>query len=421
MKRIEPSSVIILAGVTAALSIGKLPPALPVLRESLHISLVQAGFLLSLVQLAGMTFGLAMGLLADGIGHKRSMVTGLLVLCGAGALGGFATDVESLLALRALEGVGLLMACMPGPGLLRRVIAPARLGGALGLWGACMPFGVTVALLLGPATVAAGGWQGWWWLLAGAALSMALWVERAVPADALRRTPTRAAGHGCLARLRTTLGARGPWLVAGAFFLYSCQWLAVIGFLPTIYAQAGLAAGVAGALTALAAAANIAGNVTSGRLLQRGLPPQRLLYLGFGAMGAGALLAFSALAASAGPLSPFVRYAGVLLFSACGGVIPATLFVLAVKLAPGEHTVSTTVGWMQQWSAFGQVAGPPLIAWIASAAGNWHWTWIFTGTCALAGMVVAATLGRSPAEGFDRKGWKKAARLAGHITGGIAK
>jgi hypothetical protein len=35
--------------------------------------------------------------------------------------------------------------------------------------------------------------------------------------------------------------------------------------------------------------------------------------------------------------------------------------------------------------------------------------------------VVAATLGRSPAEGFDRKGWKKAARLAGHITGGIAK
>jgi len=93
MKRIEPSSVIILAGVTAALSIGKLPPAMPVLRDSLHLSLVQAGFLLSLVQLAGMTLGLAMGLLADGIGHKRSMVTGLLVLCAAGVLGGFATAV----------------------------------------------------------------------------------------------------------------------------------------------------------------------------------------------------------------------------------------------------------------------------------------------------------------------------------------
>jgi MFS transporter, CP family, cyanate transporter len=421
MKRIEPSSVIILAGVTAALSIGKLPPAMPVLRDSLHLSLVQAGFLLSLVQLAGMTLGLAMGLLADGIGHKRSMVTGLLVLCAAGVLGGFATDVTSLLALRTLEGVGLLMACMPAPGLLRQVVAPARLGAMLGVWGACMPFGVTVALLFGPAAVAAVGWQGWWWMLAGAALTMALWVMHAVPARAPRTRATSTVHHSCMTRLRSTLSARGPWLVAGGFFLYSCQWLAVIGFLPIVYAQAGVAAGVAGALTAIAAAANIAGNVVSGRLLQRGMPPQRLLHIGFGVMGVGALLAFSALADNVGPLSPLARYAGVLLFSAFGGLIPATLFVLAVKLAPGEHTVSTTVGWMQQCSACGQLAGPPLIGWIAGIAGSWHWTWVFTGSCALAGMFVAATLARSLATEVDDRGWKGTARIAGHITEGIAK
>ena len=33
-----------------------------VLRDALHVSLVQAGFLLSMVQLAGMTLGLARGL-----------------------------------------------------------------------------------------------------------------------------------------------------------------------------------------------------------------------------------------------------------------------------------------------------------------------------------------------------------------------
>jgi len=224
-----------------------------------------------------------------------------------------------------------------------------------------------------------------------------------------------------MTRLRSTLSARGPWLVAGGFFLYSCQWLAVIGFLPIVYAQAGVVAGVAGALTALAAAANIAGNVVSGRLLQRGMPPQRLLHLGFGVMGAGALLAFSALADGAGPMSPVIRYAGVLLFSAFGGLIPATLFVLAVKLAPGDHTVSTTVGWMQQCSAFGQLAGPPLIGWIAGAAGSWHWTWVFTGSCALAGMFVAGALARSPAAEPDGRGWKGTARLAGPITEGTAK
>ena len=422
MKRAAPWPAIIAAGVTATLYIGKLPPALPVLRESLHISLVQAGLLLSLVQLAGVVLGLAMGLLADGIGHKRSMVTGLLVLCAAGALGGFATDVNSLLALRALEGVGLLMTCMPAPGLIRQVVAPARIGAVLGMWGACVPLGVAIAALSGPAAVAAVGWQGWWWLLAAVAGAMAAWVACAIPAGpAHHGAPARAAGHEWAERLRQTLGTRGIGLVAAAFFLYSSQWLALIGFLPTVYGQAGMAAGFAGALTALAAIANVAGNIAAGRQLQRGVPPQQLLYFGFGVMGAGALLAFSPLADASGTLAPLVRYAGVLLFSAFGGLVPATLFFLAVKLAAGERTVSTTVGWLQQWSAFGHLVGPPLIAWVASAAGGWHWTWLCTGACALAGMVVAAATGRLLAHGFDQKGWRKATSPNGHIAGGIAK
>jgi CP family cyanate transporter-like MFS transporter len=48
-------------------------------------------------------------------------------------------------------------------------------------------------------------------------------------------------------------------------------------------------------LTALAAAANIIGNVGSGRLLHRGLAPQRLLTLGFVTMAAAAVLAFGGL------------------------------------------------------------------------------------------------------------------------------
>jgi len=53
-----------LAGVAAALHVGKLPPALPVLRDVFALTLVEAGFLLSLVQFAGMTLGLVVGLAA---------------------------------------------------------------------------------------------------------------------------------------------------------------------------------------------------------------------------------------------------------------------------------------------------------------------------------------------------------------------
>jgi CP family cyanate transporter-like MFS transporter len=87
---------------------------------------------------------------------------------------------------------------------------------------------------------------------------------------------------------------------------------------------------------------------------------------------------------------------GVLALSGIGGVIPGTLFSLAVRLAPGERTVSTTVGWMQQWSAFGQFAGPPLVAWVASRAGGWQWSWVVTTGCAAAGLVLAAWAARLP-------------------------
>jgi MFS family permease len=86
----------------------------------------------------------------------------------------------------------------------------------------------------------------------------------------------------------------------------------------------------------------------------------------------------------------------VLAFSAVGGLVPATLFALAVRVAPSEHTLSTTVGWMQQWSAFGQFAGPPLVAWVASLAGGWHLTWLVTGASSLIGLALAAVIARLP-------------------------
>lgn len=78
---------VVLGGVSAALHLGKLPPAVPALQASLGIDLVEAGFLLSLVQVASMTLGLLAGLAADSIGLRRSMLVGLAVLTTASLLG----------------------------------------------------------------------------------------------------------------------------------------------------------------------------------------------------------------------------------------------------------------------------------------------------------------------------------------------
>ena len=379
--------LVVAAGGVAALQVGKLPPALPALQAELGITLVQSGFLLSMVQLAGLTLAVFMGMLADGMGLKRSMVRGLLLLTLASAAGGLATSVTALLLLRAIEGLGFLLVALPAPALIRRLVPPQQLAGMLGLWGAYMPTGTALALLAGPLFIPAWGWSAWWWLFAVVSLGMAGWVWHAIPVDP--DVPQQAAAGG-LERLRRTLGARGPWLVALTFGMYSGQWLAVVGFLPSIYAAAGVTGGLLGVLTALAAAVNMGGNMVSGRLLQRGWAPRSTLWLGFGAMALGSTLAFAAFTEG----WPWLRYAGVLLFSGLGGLVPGTLFSLAVRLAPGDQQVATTVGWVQQLSALGQFVGPPVVAAVAARAGGWQLTPLVTVGCCVAGAVLAWMAGR---------------------------
>jgi MFS family permease len=404
--RIPASALaVVAAGVAAALHLGKLPPAVPALQASLGIGLVEAGFLLSLVQVAGMTLGIFVGLAADTIGLRRSMLAGLVVVTIASVLGGLvgvwvadgAQALPWLLALRALEGLGFLLAVMPGPGLVRAMAPPDSEKAALGLWGAYMPLGVALALLLGPALIAWAGWSGWWWALSAVSAAAAIWVVLAVPGDKARRAMVASSTESWSLRLRGTVGASAPWTLALAFAVYSSQWMAVIGFLPAIYADAGVPSAWNAALTALAAATNIVGNVTGGRLLQRGVAPDRLLRWGFVVMGLGSMAAFVQFGGPDDALSlpPALRYLAVCMFSLGGGVVPATLFMLAVRLAPGPSTVSTTVGMMQQASSLGQFIAPPFVAWIAHRVGGWQWTWTFTLTCSLMGLALAARL--SPA------------------------
>lgn len=374
----------------AALHIGKLPSAILVLQTELGVTLVQAGFLLSMVQLAGMLVGVLVGLAADGFGLRRSLLCGLGLLAAASGLGALAQNPETLLVLRAVEGLGVPMVVLPAPSLIRQMVAAGQLPRVLGLWGAYMPTGIALALLLGAPVLEAVGWAGWYVALALASAGMLVVAGRLLPADKAGSVGAFAAAapHSAWQRLQQTLTARGPWLVALAFAMYSSQWLAVVGFLPSVYAQAGVSGRMAGLLTALVCAANIVGNVAAGRLLQRGMQARGLLCVGFVTMGLTAFVAFHPSTADA----PVLRYASVLLFSAVGGVVPGTLFSWAVAVAPSARTVSTTVGWVQQCSSTGQFVGPPLVAWVAAQAGGWHATWVVTGAAALIGLLLVRQL-----------------------------
>ncbi|MDO7605998.1 MAG: MFS transporter [Burkholderiaceae bacterium] len=382
-----PAVLVVLAGIVAAMHVGKVAPAIPILRAQLDVSLVQAGWLLSLSQMAGMLTAVFVGMFADGFGLRRSVLWGLVLLGLLSGLAGLTTSAPQLLLMRAIEGAAILMIIVPAPALLRSLVAPDRLSTAMGFWGTFMPTGTATALLLGPLLMAHFGWATWWETLGAIALLMALLFNMGVPRVAVAVAVAVAGARppaANLQRLRLVWRTPQVWRVALAFACYSGQWLVIIGFLPTLLQTGGMSAGLAGTIAAIASAVNIVGNIAGGRLLQKGVPSQRVLGIAFATMAAGAFVVFGT--PSDTPL--IVKLVAVLMFSGVGGMIPGSLFSLAVRAAPTEDTASTALGWTTQMSLLGQFSMPPIAAALATAHGSWGLTWVVTVSLSLIGILL---------------------------------
>lgn len=184
-------------------------------------------------------------------------------------------------------------------------------------------------------------------------------------------------------RIGVTVRSVKPWIAGLAFACYTIQWMTVVGFLPTICAENGLRGVWPGILTALAGAVSAAGSIGTAPLLQRGVPVRALLISSFAAMAATAVLAF-AVNWAAMPAGAVLQAACVTAFSLSGAAIPATLFRIAVDLAPPAGSSPATIGLMQQVFNAGSVAGPAIAAWLVTRTGTWQSTWWMS--CTFAGL-----------------------------------
>ncbi|MBI1775680.1 MAG: MFS transporter [Proteobacteria bacterium] len=351
------------AGVVAAFQIGKVPAALPVLREEFALGLVGAGWVLSIFNVIGVFGGMVLGAFIDRAGHRRMIIAGLLLIALAGVLGALAPAAPLLFAGRCLEGLGFTIVVVGGPGVLVRAATPRDLRLAFGLWGSYMPTGMASMLVASPALIDLIGWRGLW--LVNAALMTIFAIVLAASTRGLGRGGSTADWSG----LALTLKARGPWLLALGFAAYTLQFLAVMGFLPIILAdEAGASPALAAALTALAVAVNVIGTLLGGWLLYHHWPRWQLI------AGTSVLMAVAALAIYSPFLSVTWRYLACLAFSAIGGVLPTAVLSGSAPHAPRPNLVATTNGLIMQGSNLGQSLGPPAVAALATATGSWTWS-----------------------------------------------
>ncbi|MBP6116511.1 MAG: MFS transporter [Neisseriaceae bacterium] len=389
-----PALLVFGGGVSAALHIWKLPPALPALQISLGLSLTEAGWLIGVFQLAGMLLGLLFGLFVQRLGLKPSLLWGLLLLAVASFVGAFMDSLLGLLALRIIEGFALLLVTMAAPSLMRQLAPEGQQSFLMALWSSYIPLASMLALLGGSVLLQYLDWPSLWRLCGALSLLMALLLWRQLSPELLGAGLQPQPWSEARRAIKQTLSAKAPWLLSLTFTLYSSQWVAIISFLPLIYHEAGVSGGLMGVLTALTAGANLSGNLMAGRLLQRQVAPQRLFVVAFVTM---LLMAFVGFGLN---LGPWVQFVAICVFSAVGGLVPATLFNLAVKVAPTLSALPMVIGLQQQWISLGQFLGPLLAAIVVNAYG-WGSLWYLTGLWALLGLATSRWLCRQvdPAEG----------------------
>ncbi len=376
------------AGIVTAFQIGKVPVALPTLSTDLGLSRVGAAWVIAMFNLLGAICGAPIGAAIDRVGVRRSILGGLTMLAAAGLAGAVVQNAASLLATRFLEGCGFICVTIAAPGLIVRASDSTDQRLAFGLWSCYLPIGSGIMLALAPPAMAFIGWRGLWLancvFLVLTALAV-MRITRDLPPSATR---DRRSIRAVFADLGRTLRCAGPMSLAGSFTLYALQYMAIIGFLPTLLIQNdGLSASLAGLLTSFAVFANATGNLVTGWLLYRGVPSWLLLFLSSLLMAVTLPLIFA-------PLPFELRYGATLAFCFVSSIVPTAVLSSATRHAPTPLLVNTTIGIINQGSNIGQMGGPPAIAKLADLTGSWAWSPVLLVPFAVIGIVLSLVLRR---------------------------
>ena len=347
-------------GLVAGAYIGKVPPALPVLRAELGLTLVQSGFVATTFNLVGGLAGMLAGVLADRFGPKRLALLGLAILSAGGFLGAAAGGFATLLLARFLEGAGFILFTVAGAALMTAAAPePRARAKALSLWSAYMPAGGSLALLAAPLVIAAAGWRGLW-------VALALIAAGAFALVARYALAPRAGRVGSLRLALESLSQPGSLVLALMFAFYVAQWTSVMIWLPTfVVDERGGSDAAAALLTALMVLINVPGNLAGGWLLARGVRRGAMTIAAF------AIMALCAVGMLLDVLPNLPRFLLVLAFSSCAGVIPAAVFSGVPLHARSSRHVGTSNGLVMQSSQASQFVAPILLVWMASRFGGW--------------------------------------------------
>lgn len=377
------------AAVVSSFQVGKVPGVLPTLMTDLDLTLFEASWVISMLNVIGALTGVFMGAFADRIGYRRLILSGLLLI-SIGCIAGGTTAAAAVFFLsRFVEGVGFFFIVLSVPSLIARISDPRHLRLILGFFGTYMPTGIAIMLLLSPYMVDRTGWRGLWLLNGGIGIVFLLLLALSTRNLSKGRESQMVRATEFMGNVNTVCVSPGPLLLALCFFCYAGQWMALMSFLPTFFIeQVGMGKEGAAVWTALAVIVNIPGNIFGGILSQKNVPRWLSISSVF------IIVTLFTLGIYSGKTPLMIRLILCLGFSFVGGIIPATLLSAIPYLSPGTQYLGASNGLLMQGSNMGTLLMAPALAAVVSWFGGWHGAPLIFIVSGLIGLVAALAVGK---------------------------
>ncbi|BCP51731.1 MFS transporter [Kaistia sp. 32K] len=179
-----PAAQTALAGAMLLASLGTsmASVALPTLSRAFSAPVSNVQWVVLAYLITGTVVIVSAGRLGDRLGHRRVMIAGLALFAVASILCAAAPTLGTLIAARAVQGIGGAILMALPISIVRETVAKERVGSAMGLLGTMSAIGTALGPSLGGLLLAGFGWRSAFVLLSGLSVLVLGLALRAIPA-----------------------------------------------------------------------------------------------------------------------------------------------------------------------------------------------------------------------------------------------
>lgn len=250
-----------------------------------------------------------------------------------------------------------------------------------------MGVGVSFAIFTIPLLLDYMTWQELWVILGCLGFFIALMIQLYLkPQSTAQHSNQQNASFFNI--LKVTITHPPILYLALIFSCYASQWTTLVGLLPSMYVDQGLSLKTAGVLVSIVVLANLVGTFSGGSLLQRGIPPSKLLNFSLISILVSNIIAFS----TTQWLSFEFKYISAILSSLLGGLIPTTIFAITIQYAPRLNAIAASVGLVLQLSACAQLFLVPFSAYVVTQTQNWSSVAVISSCLCCIGLLMVSLL-----------------------------